>query len=149
MNRKIVAFVVAAVTFASVHPAEAQQTKKVPRIGFLSGRATPTPTNPDPSADAFQQGLRDLGYIEGKNIVVEYRYVEGKSEHYPTFVAELVQLKVDVLVFGPLPVIRAAKEATKAIPIVMVTAVDPVAAGLVDSLAHPGGNITGLTSLTR
>ena len=98
---------------------------------------------------AFRQGLRDLGYIEGKNILVEYRYIEGKRDRIPGLVAELVQLKVDVLVSGTLPAIRAAKQATKTIPIVMVTTMDPVATGLVDSLARPGGNITGLTRLTR
>ena len=99
--------------------------------------------------DAFGQGLRDLGYIEGKNIQVENRRGVEKLELVPSLVAELVQLKVDVLVSGNLATIRAAKEATKTIPIVMVVAVDPVATGLVDSLAHPGGNITGLTRLTR
>ena len=99
--------------------------------------------------EAFRQGLRDLGYIETKNILVEYRYLEGKSEATPRLVGELVQLKVDVLVLGPQPAIRAAKQATKSIPIVMVTSQDPVAAGFVSSLARPGGNITGLTRLTR
>ena len=97
--------------------------------------------------EAFRQGLRDLGYIEGKNILVEYRYIEGKLDRYPSLVAELVQLKVDVLVATA--AIRAAKEATKTIPIVIVTPSDPVANGIVDSLARPGGNITGLTRFTR
>ena len=105
--------------------------------------------DPGPQVEGFRQGLRDLGYIEGKNILVEYRYIEGKSDRIPSLVAELVQLKVDVLVLGPLPAIRAAKQATKTIPIVMVTTQDPVAAGFVDSLARPGGNITGLTRLQR
>ena len=99
--------------------------------------------------EAFRQGLRDLGYVETKNIQVEYRYLEGKSDATPRLVGELVQLKVDVLVLGPQPAIRAAKQATKSIPIVMVTSQDPVAAGFVSSLARPGGNITGLTRLTR
>ena len=93
--------------------------------------------------------MRDLGYVEGKNILIEYRYVEGKADRIPSLVAELVQLKVDVLVAASPPAIRAAKQATKTIPIVMVTTQDPVATGLVDSLARPGGNITGLTRLTR
>ncbi len=93
----------------------------------------------------LRQGLEDLGYIEGKNILVEYRYIEGKPDRYPGLVAELVQLKVDVLVLTSLSAIRAAKQATKTIPIVMVLADDPVATGIVDSLAHPGGNITGLS----
>jgi putative ABC transport system substrate-binding protein len=99
--------------------------------------------------EAFRQGLRDLGYIEQRNILVELRYVEGQADRIPSLVAELVQLKVDVLVSGTFPAIRAAKQATNTIPIVMVTAQNPVEAGLVDSLAHPGGNITGVTRLTR
>jgi putative ABC transport system substrate-binding protein len=97
---------------------------------------------------AFRRGLWDLGYIEGKNVQVEYRYAEGKPDEVPGLVTELVQLKVDVLVVGYLPAIHAAKQATKTIPIVMVTTVDPVASGIVDSLARPGGNITGLARFT-
>jgi putative ABC transport system substrate-binding protein len=122
--------------------ATAQQPKKVPRIGYLSGRGDPS--TPDPLVDAFRQGLRDLGYIEGKNILVEYRYAEGKLDRIPSLVADLVRLKVDVLVSATPGAIRAFKQATKTIPIVMLTNVDPVATGLVDSLARPGGNITGL-----
>jgi putative tryptophan/tyrosine transport system substrate-binding protein len=127
--------------------AEAQQPGKIPRIGILpsSGDAH----NPGIEVKAFQQGLRDLGYIEGKNIVIEYRYVERKVERIPSLVAELVQLKVDVLVVGSPGAVQEAKRATKTIPIVMVITQDPVAAGYVDSLARPGGNITGLTRLTR
>jgi putative ABC transport system substrate-binding protein len=99
--------------------------------------------------EAFTQGLRDFGYIEGKNILVDYRYAEGKPDRMPTLVGELVQLKVNVLVAEGLTTARAAKQATTIIPIVMVTANDPVASGLVDSLARPGGNVTGLTRLTR
>jgi putative tryptophan/tyrosine transport system substrate-binding protein len=128
---------------------EAQQAPKIPRIGFVSGRGNPTPTTYDLNTEAFRQGLRDLGYVDGKNIVIEYRGAEGKADTIPGLVAELVQLKVDVFVSGTLPAIRSAKQATKTIPIVMVTTVDPVATGLVDSLARPGGNITGLTRLTR
>ena len=102
-----------------------------------------------PMRSAFRQGLRDLGYIEGKNILVEYRYAEGKADRIPGLVAELVQLKVDVLVFPNTTAIRAAKQATKTIPIVMVTTTDPVARGLVDSLARPGRNITGVTRLPK
>src|SRR5499433_1666893 len=122
---------------------EAQQLGKIPRIGFLGGTE-------GPSVGAFQRGLRDLGYIEEKNILIAYRFFEGKMDRIPTLVTELVQLKVDVLVVaGTLAGIRAAKQATKTIPIVMVTTQDPVATGIVDSLARPGGNITGLTRLTR
>jgi len=125
-------------------PAKAQQAMKLPRIGVLSASA-----NPKPSLEAFRQGLGSLGYIEGKNILIEYRDVEGKVDRIPSLVNELVRLKVNVLVAGPITAIRAAKEATKTIPIVMVTSQDPVAMGLIDSLARPGGNITGLTRLTR
>jgi putative ABC transport system substrate-binding protein len=125
---------------------EAQQAK-IPRIGFVSGGTEPFGSNP--YFEAFRQGLRDLGYVEEKNILIEYRAAEGKQDLIPRFVAELVQLKVNVLVSPVLPAIRAAQRATKTIPIVMVTLVDPVAEGLVDSLARPGGNITGVTRLTR
>jgi len=124
--------------------ADAQQSKKVPRIGFLAGNRD------GPSVEAFQRGLRDLGYIEEKNILVAYRYVEGNTDRTPSLVTELVELKVDVLVVGgTLGGIRAAKQSTKTIPVVMVTTQDPVATGIVDSLARPGGNITGVTTLTR
>ena len=132
---------------AVLQPAQAQQPKKVPQIGFVSGAGDPS--NPGPAVESFRQGLRDRGYIEGKNILVEYRYAEGGRERIPSLVSELVQLKVDVLVLVTLPSVRAAKEATKTIPIVMVLAVDPVASGFVDSLARPGGNITGLATLQR
>ena len=127
----------------------AQQQAKVPRIGFLQRRVAPTPTNPDPLADAFLQGLRDLGYIDGKNIIIEHRYAEGSSDRLPGIVGEFLQLKVDVIVVASIQAIRVAKQATKTIPIVIVTQADPVTDGLVDSLAHPGGNITGLTRLTN
>jgi putative tryptophan/tyrosine transport system substrate-binding protein len=142
LNKTIVGLAVGALLFALCSAAEAQQPKKVPRIGYLAGRGDPS--TPDPLIDAFRQGLRDLGYIEGKNILVEYRYGEGKLDRIPSLVAELVQLKVDVLVTPAFPAIRAAKQATKTIPIVMLINVDPVAAGIVDSLGRPGGNITGL-----
>jgi len=132
-------------TTASI--AEAQQPKKASRIGYVSGSGSPS--NPSTSEKAFRQGLRELGYVDGKNILFESRYAEGKRDLIPSLVAELVQLKVDVVVSGSLTAIQAAKQTTKTIPIVMVTNADPVAAGLVDSLARPGGNITGLTRLTR
>ena len=104
--------------------------------------------NPGPNVEAFRQGLQALGYVEGNNILVEYRYAEGIEDRLPGLVTELVQLKLDVIVVPPVLAIRAAKQATKTIPIVMVTTADPVATGLVDSLARPGGNITGVTRLT-
>jgi len=136
-----------ALLFALCGPAQAQQPAKLPRIGYLSG--TGDSNNSGPQIEAFRKGLRDLGYIEGKNIVVEYRYLEGKQDRSRSLVTGLVRANVDVLVAVPSPAIRAAKQATKTIPIVMVTNADPVADGLIDSLAQPGGNITGLTRLTR
>jgi putative ABC transport system substrate-binding protein len=145
MGKRVFGLVLGALLSALGFPAEAQQPKKIPRIGFVTGG----PTNTGPQVEAFRRGLRDLGYIEGKNILVEYRDLEGKPERSSDLVAELVQLNVDVIVVSPITAIRAAKRATKKIPIVMVTSQDPVAVGLVDSLARPGGNITGLTRLTR
>ena len=126
---------------------QAQQPKKIARIGYVSGSGDPK--TPGPNVEAFRQGLRDLGYIEGKNILVEYRFMEGTVVSTPSLVAELVELKVDMLVVPPLLEIRAAKQVTKTIPIVMVASFDPIKTGIVDSLAHPGGNITGLATLTR
>ena len=145
MKKKLSRLALCAVLFAFFSPVDAQQAKKVPRVGYVLQSSA---NDPGPST-VFRQGLRDIGYVEGKNILFEYRYAEGKLDRVPSLVAELVQLKVDVLVSGNLATIRAAKEATKTIPIVMVVAVDPVVTGLVDSLAHPGGNVTGLTRLTR
>jgi putative ABC transport system substrate-binding protein len=142
---KILNWLLATIILTTVSPAEAQQPKKVPRIGFVWGVGD---LDSRPLAEPFRQGLRDLGYIEGKNILVEYRYAEGKLDRIPSLVAELVQLKVDVLVSPAPPAIRAAKQATKTIPIVMLSNVDPVATGIVDSLARPGGNITGVARFT-
>jgi len=129
--------------FTWFHLAGAQQPAKVPRIGYVR-------VGPENANDAaFLRGLQDLGYIEGKNILVEYRSIEGNRDRIPSLVAELVQLQVDILVSPNAPTILAAKQATRTIAIVMVVNTDPVASGLVDSLAHPGGNITGITRLTR
>jgi putative ABC transport system substrate-binding protein len=147
MRAKILVWLLATVFLTTAALAEAQQPKKVPRIGYVSNSGDAN--NPGPRVEAFRQGLRDLGYVEGKNILVEFRYLEGNVNRAPALVAELVQLKVDVLVLITLPSIRAAKQATKTIPIVMLTTVDPVGTGLVDGLARPGGNITGLTRLQR
>ena len=147
MNHKVILFLLAASVLICLQLAEAQQPAKIPRIGYVSTSGDPSTSGPQ--VEAFRQGLRDLGYFEGKNVLVEYRYIEGKSDRIPSLVAELVQLKVDVLVVTNPPSIRTAKQATKTIPVVMVTTGDPVATGLVDSLARPGGNITGLTRLTR
>ena len=133
----ITVFLMAMASFADAQPA------KVPRIGFLANTRFTNTIEP------FRRGLEALSYIEGKNIHVEYRYFEAKRDLIPTLVNELVQMNVDVLVVGAPPAIRAAREATKTIPIVMVTNQDPVAAGYVESLARPGGNTTGVTNLTR
>jgi len=133
--------------FALCLSVEAQQPAKISRIGVLSSSGNSG--TPGSQIEAFRQGLRDLGYIEGKNILVEYRYAEGEQDRIPSLVTELVQLKVDVLVVTALTAVRAAKQATKTTPVVMVILSDPVATGLVDSLARPGGNITGFTRLTR
>jgi putative ABC transport system substrate-binding protein len=127
--------------------ARAQEAEKLPRIGFLpsSGDAN----NRGTQITAFQQGLRELGYIEGKNIIIEYRYAEGDAEGIPALVAELMQLKVDMLIVASPGAIQEAQKATKTIPIVFVTTQDPVVGGYVYSLARPGGNTTGITRLTR
>src|SRR5712691_4583318 len=124
--------------------AGAQQAAKIARIGYLSGNLA---SNPHPR-EAFIQGLRDLGYIEGRNVVIEYRDVEGKYERLPALAAELVALKVDVLLAGGTPQPLAAKRATRTIPIVFAGAADAVTSGLVASLARPGGNVTGLSLLS-
>jgi putative tryptophan/tyrosine transport system substrate-binding protein len=127
---------------------DAQQPKKVPRIGYLSGV---DPARESTRSETFRLALRELGYVEGQNITIEYRYAEGKRDQYPALVAELVRLKVDIIVgpSGSAP-IRAAMNATKTVPIVMMSlAADPVEAGFVESLARPGGNVTGITTLSR
>ena len=149
MNRKLLGAVLAAVFLTTGFPVDAQQPTKIPRIGFLQRRVAPTPTNPDPLADAFLKGLQEIGYIDGKNIKIEHRYAEGRTDRLPGIIAEFVQMKVDVIVVASTPAIRAVREATNTIAIVIVTQEDPVAAKLVDSLARPGGNITGLTRLTN
>jgi putative ABC transport system substrate-binding protein len=146
-SHRLKRLVLGALLFVFNFSAEAQPPAKIPRIGWVSGSSDPN--TPGPQVEAFRQGLRDLGYIEGKNMVVEYRYAEGKMDRIPSLVAELVQLKVDVLVSPNGPAILAAKQATKTIPIVMVVVLDPVATGIVDSLARPGGNITGVSTLNR
>ena len=147
-RRKVFCFALCVLILALGLSAQAQQPKKVPRIGYLS----PTdPATESARSEAIRLALRELGYIEGQNIAIEYRYAEGKLDRYPELAAELVRLKVDIIVVaGGDAWIRAAKNATKTIPIVMMGAgADPVEAGLVESLARPGGNVTGITNLTR
>ena len=129
--------------------AEAQQPTKVARVGFVSARAEPTVAAPDSTAEALRQGLRSLGYIEGKNILIDYRYFAGNVDRIPSLVAELLRAKLDVLVSVNTLAIQALKQATKTTPIVFVINDNPVTTGIVDSLAHPGGNVTGLTRFTR
>ncbi len=144
---RLVFFGLPTIAFLTVlSTAEAQQPNKVPRIGYLSSF---DPASNFARPEAIRLALRELDYIVGQNIVFEYRYAEGKLDRYPELAAELVRLKVDIIVVaGGARTVRAAKNATKTIPIVMVgQGVDPVEAGLVDSLARPGGNVTGLTNL--
>jgi len=123
--------------------AEAQQPNRIPRLGILR-----TGAPPDPLVDALRQGLREIGYVEGKNVLVEYRWAQGKNEQLAELAANLVQIKVDVIIAaGPGPIL-AAKQATSTIPIVMPVVINPVGSGLVESLARPGGNLTGLASQT-
>jgi putative ABC transport system substrate-binding protein len=143
MNKPFV-WLVTILFLVSATSTHAQQPTKVPRIGYLSGSSSARTM-----VEAFRQGLRDRGYTEGKNILVEYRSVEGKLDRASSLVAEFVRLKVDLVVVTFLVGIRAAKDATKTIPIVMVSLADPVETGIIDSLARPGGNITGLASLGR
>jgi putative ABC transport system substrate-binding protein len=137
-------FSLCAVLLAIGISAQAQQPRKVPRIGLLSSFSASVA---EPWHEAFRQGLRDLGWTEEKSIRIEPRYSEGKSERLPELAAELVRLKVDVIVTSITPETLAAKNATKKIPIVMASVNDPIGSGFVDSLAHPGGNITGLTNV--
>ena len=148
MSHKVILFLIAASALICANLAEAQQPKKLPRIGYLSPS---DPGSESTRSDRFRVALRELGYIEGQNIAIEYRYAEGKSGRNPELAAELVRLKVDVIVVaGADPLIRAAKNATKTIPIVMTgSGIDPVVAGHVESLARPGGNVTGITNLAR
>jgi putative tryptophan/tyrosine transport system substrate-binding protein len=123
---------------------EAQQSGKVPRIGFLGNSTAALEAN---LIGPFREGLRDLGYVEGKNISIEYRWAEGNYERFPSLIAELIALNIDVIVTAGTPASLAVKKATTSIPLVMIAVGDPVGTGLIGSLAHPGGNVTGLTSI--
>jgi putative tryptophan/tyrosine transport system substrate-binding protein len=125
---------------------EAQQAANLPRIGWLATASLSDPRIP-PVIQAFRQGLRELGYVEGQNIVIEFRSAEGQYDRLPGLAAELIGLKVSIIVVGSSNAIQAAKQATDTIPIVMGSVSDPVAAGFVASLARPGGNITGISSM--
>src|SRR5436309_3227516 len=144
MSRRAVVFncLLPTVLLLTVSLVEAQQPKKVPRIGYLA--ADPQA----PTRDSFRQGLRDLGYVEGQNIVVEYQQAGDKADRLPALASDLVGRQVDVIVAGGSQAVRAAQQATKSIPIVMTSSSDPVGTGFVASLARPGGNITGLSLLS-
>ena len=148
MNRRTAIRRLATFFLTTASLAEAQQPKKVPLLGYLSANA---PASESARAEGIRLALRERGLIEGQNIAIEYRYAEGKIDRLPELAAELVRLKVDIIVVaGTVTMIRAAKNATKTIPIVMTgQGIDPVEAGLVESLARPGGNVTGLTNLSR
>ena len=143
MKRKIIVLTLCAMLFALCVSTEAQQPARIPRIGLLIPASA---SSFSARVEAFRQRLRELGYVEGKNIVIEYRYAEGKRERVPDLAAELVRLKVEVVVTNG---VLAAKKASATIPIVFYSYADPVGDGLVSSLARPGGNITGLTSMPR
>ena len=144
MTNRRTFIVTAAGLLAAPLAAEAQQAAKVARIGILTINLAAAPHN----TEAFLQGLRDLGHVEGRNVAIEYRDAGGKVERLPALAAELVALKVDVIMAGSTPLALAAKQATRTLPIVFIGSGDPVADGLVTSLARPGGNVTGLSSLT-
>ena len=145
-NRKWVGLFAIGVTFGMCGAvAEAQQQAKIPKIGYL---ATGSGSGPVRGHEVLRRELRELGYVEGKNIAFEYRYGDSKLDRLPALADELVRLKVDVLVTSSTPATLAAKNATRTIPIVFMGVGDPVASGLVDSLARPGGNITGFTNIS-
>ena len=145
VRRKVFCIALCALLLALGLSAEAQQPTKIPRIGYVS--VSGNPNNPGRFVEAFRQGLRDLGYIEGKNIVIELRYAAEEPDR--ELAVELLKTNIDVLVSSSAGSIRAAKQATKTIPIVMIAPFDPVEMAIVDSYAHPGGNITGLTRLSQ
>jgi putative ABC transport system substrate-binding protein len=145
MKKKITVLTLYAMLSALCSSAQAQQPTKIPRIGFLSASS---PEALSSRIEAFRQGLRELGYVEGKNIVIEWRSAEGKLDRLPALAAELVRLKVEIIVTAGPSLTHAAKEATSTIPIVMTFDPDPVGSGFVANLARPGGNITGLSTLS-
>jgi putative ABC transport system substrate-binding protein len=144
MRRTLTGLIVASILVVLCFTAEAQQAKKVPRIGFLTGESLLSAAT---RVDGFKNGLHQLGYIEGQNILIDYRYADGKLERLPDLAKELVQLRIDLILSVGATATTAAKRATQAIPIVMTNTSDPVTLGLVASLAKPGGNITGLSNL--
>jgi putative ABC transport system substrate-binding protein len=148
MVTRIIVVLLVSLVHSSLALAQAQQSKKVARVGYLSIRSPPSPSAPLHRYDeAFYRGLREVGYTVGKNLIIEYRYSEGNRKRFPELTAELVSSKVDLIVAASTPAIRAARQATSTIPIVMLSIEDPVSAGYIDSLPRPGGNITGVTGV--
>ena len=145
MDRRTFLATLAGVLLAAPLVAEAQQARRIARIGYLSGAV---PAAVAPQVEAFRQGLRELGYVEGKTVVLEVRYSEGRTERIPDLARELVGLKMDVIVTGNDAATAAVKRETQAIPIVMMNSIDPVGTGFVATLAHPGGNVTGLSNVS-
>ena len=144
MERRTFIGVIAGGLLAAPLAAQGQQAAKVPRIGFLGNSTAALEAN---LVGPFREGLRDLGYVEGQNILIEYRWAEGKYERFPALIAELIALKVDVIVTAGTPAALAVKKATTSIPLVMAAVGDPIGVGLVASLARPGGNVTGLSAI--
>jgi putative tryptophan/tyrosine transport system substrate-binding protein len=145
IKKKIIFLALCSLLLAPCSAVDAQQTGKIPRIGYLDGS---TASGSAVLVDVFRQELNKLGWTDGKNIAIEYRFAEQKNERLPDLAADLIRLKVDLIVVASTQPVLAAKSATTTIPIVMTNAGDPVAAGLVTSLAQPGGNVTGMSSLT-
>jgi putative ABC transport system substrate-binding protein len=147
MIKKIILLSLCSLLFARCSAAEAQQPKKTFRIGYISGSDAATDAA---RSEPFRQSLHELGYVEGRNIAIEYRYAEGKQALFPELAAAIVRLKVDVIVASGDTLVRATRNETKTIPIVMMGfGADPVEAGFIENLAHPGGNITGVTNVAR
>ena len=148
LSKSVVCFGVSALVLVLCVSAAAQQTKRIPRIGYLVSGSL-TSTREVGQVESFRQGLRELGYFEGQNIAIEYRYADGVEERLPKLAAELVQLSVDVIFVTGTTATQAVKNATKTIPIVMTSVTDPIGTGIVTSLAHPDGNVTGLANLSE
>ena len=147
MNRRKLLLLAGSAAAAVMLPAAAQRPARLHRIGFLAARSRSTPSNPDVYYDAFVRGMRELGYEEGKNLLIEWRFAEDRVERLPGLAAELVALQVEVIVTHGLNAARMAKQATGSIPIVFASVSDPVGNGLIAHLAHPGGNLTGRSSM--
>src|SRR5262245_33819892 len=143
MKAKILVYALPVLILSTIHLAEAQQPNKIPRIGYLGGSSSSVSVQ---NLGAFRQGLHDLGYVEGKNLLIEYRFADARNERFPALAAELLRTNLDVIVSAGGDGARAAQQITSNIPIVFVATADPVATRLVATLARPGGNVTGQTT---